>query len=117
MGIPRAPEGAGPGGRRLWSAVLGRYALDPHELELLRRAVRLADVCDQLERKLAVHGPLLDDGRVRPAAVELRLQSLALARVIVALRLPEEAPARPTRNATRAQRRGMRGVYAVGGPP
>jgi len=95
--------------------VLGQFELDEHELTLLRQAVAVADLCDDLQRVLDKDGPLVatkDGGsRVHPASVELRLQRLLLARLIVALRVPlgeEEDQAR-------TQRRGMRGVYGLRG--
>jgi hypothetical protein len=114
--IPRAPSGVGPAGRRLWHSMLGDFELAEHEVSLLRQAVRVADVCEQLQGVVAEEGPLtttrLGEVKTHPAVVELRQQRLVLARLIVALRVPlgdqEEAP-RP-----RSQRRGIRGVYTGG---
>lgn len=115
--IPRAPAGLRAAGTRLWRAVLADYELDEHELTLLRQAVRVADLCDQLQTVVETEGPMITDAqqqpRTHPAAVELRQQRIVLARLIVALRVPlgEESDTGGPRTA----RRGLRGVYALGG--
>lgn len=92
MGIPAAPKGAGPAGRRLWRSIVADFDLAEHELSLLRRAVHIADVCADLERIVADEGLIIraqsGDLRTHPAAVELRQQSILLARLVVALRVP-----------------------------
>lgn len=93
------------GGRRLWRSFVDVFELDEHEATLLLQACRLRDVLDALAETVATDGPVIDGEsgpRVHPAAVEQRLQSLALARVLASLRLPadEEEPAE------RPQRRG-----------
>jgi hypothetical protein len=113
MSIPKPPEGAGPAGRRLWSAVLGEYELTEHEMTLLRQAVRSADLCDVLQAVVDEEGPLittrLGEVRAHPAVVELRQQRITLARLVVALRVPLGEQEEENRQ----QRRGMRGVYGV----
>ena len=119
MGTPRAPEGTQKAGQRLWKAVVGHYELDEHEMTLLVQACRIADVCDELQAHIDLDGPMISGsgGRIRPAVVELRQQRIALARLIVALRVPigdqEETPAKT--GAPRQQRRGARGFYAISG--
>jgi hypothetical protein len=116
VSIPRAPEGAGPAGARLWRAVLAEFELAEHELTLLRQAVRVADLCDQLQAVVETEGPMLElDGqrRTHPAVVELRQQRIVLARLIVALRVPLGDQERDG-EAPRSQRRALRGVYALG---
>jgi hypothetical protein len=49
MSIPKAPDGAGAAGARLWRAVLADFELAEHELTLLRQAVRVADLCGRLD--------------------------------------------------------------------
>jgi hypothetical protein len=98
-----APNGAKAAGKRLWSAVLTDYELAEHELVLLTQAVHVADTCDELQR-------------TQPAGAELRAQRLLLARLVVALRVPigdQEMPSKT--GAPRLQRRGIRGLYAIGG--
>jgi hypothetical protein len=115
MDSPAAPEGAGPAGARLWSAVLAEFELAEHELTLLRQAVRVADLCDQLQTIMEKDGPMLTvDGQpsTHPAVVELRQQRIMLARLIVALRVP--VGDQEDEQAIRPQRRPLRGVYALG---
>lgn len=117
MGIPRAPEGAKVAGQKLWKAVLSRYVLDEHEMTLLVQAVRMADTCADLQAFIDKNGLMVSGsgGRIRPAVGELRQQRIALARLLVALRVPigdqDESPAKTA--APRLQRRGSRGVYSI----
>ena len=119
MGIPRAPEGTRKAGQKLWKAVANNYTLAEHEMTLLVQACRIADTCDDLQAFIEKNGPLVagSSGRVRAAVGELRQQRIALARLVVALRVPigdqEETPA--TTGAPRVQRRGVRGFYAISG--
>jgi hypothetical protein len=115
-GVPRAPEGAGREGRRLWTSVLGEFELSGHELSVLRQAVRAADRCEALAAALAETGltQLTAHGAVRlnPLAAELRSAELGLCRLLLCLRIPlggveDEQDAR-------GQHRGMRGVYQIG---
>jgi len=96
----------------LWQSVLGDFELSEPELCLLREAARTADVCDQLQQLVHEDGPMVE-GRANPALVELRMQRILLARLLVALRLPlgeaeDEQPGR-------LQRRSVRGVYGLKG--
>lgn len=119
MSVPTAPRGTQAAGRRLWRAVLSGFELEEHELVLLRQAVAVADVCEELQRVVDAEGPLLagQDGapRSHPALVELRAQRILLARLVVALRVPlgEQLGSQPEWG--RSQRRGTRGFYAVRG--
>ena len=109
---PNPPAGLRTPGRALWRAVMAEYDLDEHETAVLRQAARLADVCDELQRTIDADGIMSESSqgaRVHPAAVELRQQSVALARLLTALRIPTEDDGR-------AQRRpGVRGVYGIAG--
>jgi hypothetical protein len=111
---PAPPRDLGPDGLRLWQAITAEYDLAEHELVLLRQAARVADVCADLHGITSQEG-LLVDGRIHPAAVELRQQRVLLARMIVALRVPldEDGDVKP--GGTRTQYRGTRGVYAPRG--
>lgn len=106
-----APKGSGPAGRRLWRAVVEAFDLAEHELVLLRQAAHVADVCSELQATVDREG-LLAAGRAHPGLVELRLQRILLARLVVALRVPlgdeDDAP-------ERTQYRGTRGVYGIRG--
>lgn len=110
---PPAPTGARAAGLRLWLSITEEFDLEEHELVLLREAVRSVDVLDVLDAVVRSEGPIGEDGRAHPAAVEARQQKLVLARVLAALRLPsgDEDAARPQR------RVGARGVYGLGGGP
>ncbi len=118
MSVPAAPKGAGPAGRRLWRSVLADFELAEHEMALLRRAVHVTDVCARLQDLVDEQGPMVRDrhGEIRthPALVELRAQSVLLARLVVALRVPlgDQDDAHQAA-ASRPQYRGTRGVYAV----
>jgi hypothetical protein len=98
--------GSGPAGRRLWREVQDRYSLEPHEVELLRRACRAADVLEGIEREAMTSGTFLPT----PAqAREWRLTAVILGRMIAGMRLPnEDAGQRPQRRGT------PRGAYVVG---
>ena len=104
------PKGIGPGGGRLWRAVTTDYDLTDHELVILTQASRVADCLDDLAAVIGKGGIIdKDTGKVCPAAVEFRMQSIALARLIAALRLPD-TDSRPY-----TKHRGIRGVYGVSG--
>jgi hypothetical protein len=104
--------GAGPAGQRLWRSITDAYDLDEHELALLLQACRTADTCEDLQALVDAEGLLLN-GRSHPALVELRLQRVLLARLLVALRVPlADESEQPVTAAGRTQRRGTRGVYA-----
>jgi hypothetical protein len=108
MAEVKPPTGTKAAGRRLWRSVTEDYDLTPAELAILGQAARVADVLDQLAAIIDA-GPLIDaeTGRTASAVGEFRQQSITLARLIAALRLPDGA------GAVRAQRRGTRGVYAL----
>jgi hypothetical protein len=115
VGIPRAPTGSRSAGRQLWRAVLAEFELDEHELALLRQAVAVADICEDLQALVDRDGPLvasrLGEPRAHPALVELRQQRIVLTGLIVALRVPVGEPG----DAGRLQYRGTRGVYGLRG--
>lgn len=104
MSSLRPPRGLGAGGRRLWRAVTGRCALAQHEADLLAQACRTLDLLDRLDEAAAT-AELVVDGKANPVLVEARQQRIVYARLLAALRLPDEAGARPQR------RTGARGVY------
>ncbi|MEJ7703499.1 MAG: hypothetical protein WKF47_07485 [Geodermatophilaceae bacterium] len=106
MTVPAAPRGSQAAGRRLWRAVVVDYELAEHELALLREAVRVADVCSELQETVDSEGLFLEQ-RVHPAVVELRAQRILLARLIVALRVP--LGAEDDQPGERTQRRGLSG--------
>ncbi len=93
--------------------MLSEFALDEHELTILREACRTADLLDGLQEQLEADDLMSESSqgiRVHPAAVEARQQRITFARLVTALRIPigEEGG--------RAQQRGgTRGVYGVRG--
>jgi hypothetical protein len=101
--------------------VLSDFELAEHEMALLRQAVRVADLCDQLQAIVDAEGPMLRVEGVRrthPAVVELRQQRIVLARLVVALRVPlgdQEQDGASVGEPTRLQRRGTRGFYSIKG--
>jgi hypothetical protein len=106
----RAPRGLNPAGRKLWDALNSEFALEQHELLLLENAARTADLVAGLQALLDEEG-LVSGGKTHPALPEIRQQRITLARLLVALRVPSgEESDRPA-----GQRRGIRGVYQLGG--
>lgn len=87
-------DGLGDAGRRLYEDVIGKYDLEEHELALLLEACRTVDMCERLQVIIDESGVMTVTGqglpKVNPAVVELRYQRIALARIISALRLPDE---------------------------
>jgi hypothetical protein len=95
------PAGLASGGRALWSAVTELHPLDPSQLATLEQACRQRDRCDALAPDAAAGDP----GALR----QERDSALAMTRLLVALRLPDEAGRRP-------QARRIRGVQAPSAP-
>lgn len=98
-------QGRGTAGRSLFRAIIEACELEAHEQAILGQMVRTADRIAALDAIVDNEGVLID-GRTHPALIESRLQRLALARLLTALRLPDKFDQRP-------QRRGMRGVYSL----
>jgi hypothetical protein len=116
--LPRPPAGTRAAGSRLWRAVLADYALEEHELALLREAVRTADVLDELDARVKVDGAIIDSPqglKAHPAAVEARQQRITLARLLAALRVPLGDEDDRAGNARPQRRTGVRGVYGIRG--
>lgn len=114
-GVPRAPAGTGPAGRRLWAALHSQYEFEEHEAALVREMVRTVDTIAALEEQVRRDGIVLPgpglSRRVHPAVAEARQQRIALARLAAALRLPDGVDGEEVR---RPQRRvGVRGVYGL----
>ncbi len=114
--VPPPPKGAKTAGKTLWRALCGDYDFEQHELALLREAVRLVDLLDELQNAVVADGAVIVDSKgdtkVHPAAVEARQSRLALARVLAVLRLPEGEDG--TDRLARPQRRaGVRAPYNV----
>lgn len=91
------------------AAVIDSYELQEHELALLDEISRTMDDLDALAAHVEATGHTIA-GRVNPALVEARQMRIALARLVAALRLPEDD------DSGAPQRRvGVRGTYALGG--
>lgn len=109
---PPPPPELRDSGRALWVAVMIGFALDEHELALLREACRTVDNLDALTEQLELDGIMSESSqgsRVHPALPELRQQRIALARLLAALRIPTG-----TQETAPQQYRGIRGVYGIG---
>jgi hypothetical protein len=93
------------------AAIIDRYELQEHELALLDEIARTMDDLDALAAHVESAGHTIA-GRVNPALVEARQMRIALARLVAALRLPEE----DSEDAGSPQRRvGVRAPYSMGG--
>ncbi len=71
--------------------MLEKYELEEHEAVLLREAVRLTDLLDELHAEVERDGAVVTargELRAHPAVVEGRQCRLALARILAVLRLP-----------------------------
>ena len=98
-------------GRRLWESLLAQdSSLEDEEnpmREVALSACRTADRVEELER-VAMETDSIVEGRqgpmIHPALAEVRQQSALLARLVAALRLPDEATGK------KPQRRQVRGV-------
>lgn len=96
----RPPKGLAKAGRALWREATKQYVFDPAEAAVLLQMCRISDHLEALEAHLAAessdfssHSALVKGSRgqpvVNPVLQEIRLQSLALAKLAVALDLPE----------------------------
>jgi hypothetical protein len=105
------PFDLGTRGARLWVSLLAQdsslEAEDAPMREVALTACRTADRVEQLEALSALVDPVVE-GRtgpmIHPLLAEVRQQSALLARLVAALRLPDEATGK------KPQRRQMRGV-------
>ncbi|MGB0970947.1 MAG: hypothetical protein ACPGVG_08290 [Mycobacterium sp.] len=95
------PKGTRLNGQAVWSAVLARYELEPHEQALLREIVRSVDDLDRLAGAATKQPAISRDGYINPALNEARQLRSVLATLVGALRLPTgpddvKASVRPT---------------------
>lgn len=110
-----APPGLKTAGRKLWASVVDEFALETHELLLLREACRTADRLDRLADE-AIDAPVTvenhrGDQVAHPAMVEARQQSITLTRLLASLRMPSgEEGERPQRRGAARGSYGIRGV-------
>lgn len=117
---PRAPRGLGRSGKRLWSSIIEQFDLATHEQILLAEACRVADRLDLIadamkDAPLTVENTKGDEV-AQPLLVEARQQGIVYARLIAALRLPDDAvdAEGDGEQVSRPQRRGgARGTYGL----
>jgi hypothetical protein len=94
----RKPRGLKAAGARLWETVMDEYDLDaePHKLEILQHACRVADVIAKLERA-AENEPLIVLGSARqktihPLIAEVRFQRGLQAQLLARLNFEGAVP-------------------------
>ena len=93
------------------------YELEQHELVLLVQACRVVTTLDALDAEVQRAGAVVATAgggtKASPAAIESRQQSIALARVLAALRLPAGAAGDHQLGARPQRRSAPRGVYGL----
>ncbi len=113
MKNPRRPTGLKGPGTAFWRSIVDSFDLESHENALLVEACRTVDALAELDAAIQRDGAVLDTEhgpRVHPAVVEGRLQRVALARLLDALKLPREEDAK------RPQSRRGRSLHLASGP-
>lgn len=96
----RPPKGLARAGRALWRDATKDYVFDPTEIPVLLQMCRISDHLEALESELSTEsgdfsaGSALVKGSrgqpvISPILQEIRLQSLALAKLATALELPD----------------------------
>jgi len=107
----------GASGQRLWDDLTFRFSLDEGETALLVQACRTVDSLDTLEAAVAADGVVIETPqgqRAHPALVEARQQRITLARLVSALRVPDDGAEDDGEGARRPQRRtGVRQPYRL----
>ena len=115
--IPAAAAGSSEAATRLWNSVMEAYELEQHELVLLVQACRTVSTLDALDAEVQRDGAVVATAgggkKASPAAIESRQQSVALARIIAALRLPAGAAGDQQLGARPQRRSAPRGVYGL----
>lgn len=104
MGEAKPPKGLGAAGRALWRSITGGFELEQHELLVLRQAAVVADRIASLDALVDAEGVVNNQGTANVALIESRQQRVLLARLLAALKLPDQLGKTP-------QHRGMRGFY------
>lgn len=111
MSSKKTPAGLAAAGRKLWTAIVDDYELDEHESALLLEAARTVDQLNLLQDSVATDGVVIESpqgAKAHPALVEARQQRIALARILSALRLPDDDSGKKPQ-----QRQGARGLYTI----
>jgi hypothetical protein len=90
---PAPPKGLRPGGRKLWTDIVGQWDLRPDELRVLREAAREVDLIDALELALSKDAIMIAGSMgqrvVNPLITELRQHRGTLAALLRQLKLPD----------------------------
>ncbi|MBN9128497.1 MAG: terminase [Paenarthrobacter ureafaciens] len=109
---PRPPRGLKEPGRAFWRSVVDDFVPDERELATLLQVCRTLDMLEDLQDLVDREGLMDSTGkRPHPAVMELRLQRIAFARLMTALRIPTQED---EKSKGRTQRRGgPRGVYPI----
>jgi len=113
MKNPRRPTGLKGPGAAFWRSITDSFDLEGHENALLIEACRMIDALAELDAAVSRDGAVLgteDAPRVHPAVIESRLQRVALARLLDALRLPRDDDDK------RPQGRRERNLHLASGP-
>ncbi|MCP2046382.1 UNVERIFIED_ORG: hypothetical protein J3D58_000454 [Paenarthrobacter nicotinovorans] len=108
---PRPPRGLNAPGKALWTSVVAEFEPDERELATLLEVCRTCDTLAALQALVDKEGLKDSTGtRPNPLLAELRMQRIAFARLMAALRIPVEED----QTKGRTQRRGgPRGVYPI----
>jgi hypothetical protein len=108
MTKPTAPAQLGAKAAKLWRGLVNAYELRPDELRILEDACREIDLVERMEVELA-DAELVVPGSTRqptahPLVEEVRLHRALTARLLNALRLPDDAADRaPLHRSVRAR--------------
>ncbi|MFI7168182.1 terminase [Rhodococcoides fascians] len=111
MASKKTPAGLNAAGAKLWKSVVDEYELDEHESALLLEAARTVDQLNLLQDAVTAEGVVIESpqgAKAHPALVEARQQRITLARIISALRLPDEETGKKPQ-----QRTGTRKLYTI----
>ncbi|WP_061962281.1 hypothetical protein [Demequina flava] len=90
---PQPPAGLRDRGERFWTRTLEYFDLEPGEIELLTEIARALDRLTDLDEAARRDGTMIESSqgmRLHPAIAEHRALSLATARMLSQLGLPDE---------------------------
>jgi hypothetical protein len=97
----RPPKGLARAGRAKWREATQQYVFDPAESAVLLQICRVLDHLERLECESAASPAVVKGSRgqpvVSPILQEIRLQSVALAKLVAALDLPDPKATTPRR--------------------
>lgn len=89
----RPPKGLARAGRALWREATKQFVFDAAESAVLLQMCRISDHLDAMEGELSTQSAVSKGSRnqpvLNPLLQEIRLQSLALAKLAAALDLPD----------------------------